>query len=190
MTYGENKKITLNLIEEYTNGNVNLTEDEDIATRIYALYNTAIQELAQNKKIIATKTYNNVSETDQYISFSLPSDLYQIKRIVGMDNLNNPFNVQYYTVGKKLYVKSQKEGQVILEYYKFPELLTENTKDSYYMDFDQDILMILPYSVAGDILKTDPSSDYTAFSSEYQRKLSNLDNRLKTPTVVIKEGVL
>lgn len=190
MTYGENKKITLNLIEEYSKDSKALTEDEDISTRLYALYNTAMQELAQNKKIRATKTYNNISEKDEYISFLLPSDLYQIKKLISLDESNTPKNIQYYTLGKKIYIKSQKNGSVVLEYYRFPDLLKEDTKDDYYLDLEQDVLMILPYAVAGDILKTDPSSDYTAFSAEYQRKLNSLDNRQKSPSVIIKEGVL
>ena len=50
--------------------------------------------------------------------------------------------------------------------------------------------MVLPYAVANDILKADPSSDYTAFLSEYRRKLELLDPRKILPSVTIEEGVL
>ena len=56
MTYGENKKITLALIEEYSPNMNNKTEDEDIALRLPFLYNLSYKELAMTKKIIATKT--------------------------------------------------------------------------------------------------------------------------------------
>ena len=36
-------------------------------------------------------------------------------------------------------------------------------------------------------MKTDPSSDYTAFATEYQRKLQILDTRKNIPTVTLKE---
>ena len=44
--------------------------------------------------------------------------------------------------------------------------------------------------ISNDILKVDPSSDYTAFYAEYKRKLENLDARRETPSIVIEEGVL
>ena len=49
MTYGENKKITLSLIEEYAPNMAQLTEDEDIARRLPFLYDAACKELAQTK---------------------------------------------------------------------------------------------------------------------------------------------
>ena len=82
MTYGECKKQILALIEEYTPNNKNLTEDEDIATRMPFLVDLAYQELAQTKKIIATKIYAEISDDnkqDKFTSYTLPSDLYQIR---------------------------------------------------------------------------------------------------------------
>ena len=64
MTYGENKKLTLALIEEYSPNMKEKTEDEDIALRLPALYNLAYQELAITKKIIATKTLNLIFKTE------------------------------------------------------------------------------------------------------------------------------
>ena len=55
------------------------------------------------------------------------------------------------------------------------------------MELDQDAQTALVYKVASDILKTDPSSDYTAFATEYQRVLQMLDNRKNIPSVTLKE---
>ena len=82
MTYGECKKQILALIEEYAPNTDNYTEDEDIATRIPFLVDLAYQELAQTKKIISTKIYAEISDEkkqDTFTSYTLPSDLYQIK---------------------------------------------------------------------------------------------------------------
>lgn len=115
MTYGENKKITLALIEEYSPNMNNKTEDEDIALRLPFLYNLAYKELAMTKKIIATKTYSEISDeqkSDRYTSYSLPSDLYQIKNIMVLDEDNKPSNADYYTVQNKIYIMIiQKEIQ-------------------------------------------------------------------------------
>ena len=59
--------------------------------------------------------------------------------------------------------------------------------DDFYLELDNDAQALLPYKVADDILKTDPSVDYTAFATEYQRKLQLLDTRKNIPTVVLNE---
>lgn len=190
MTYGENKKLTLALIEEYAPNMRNKTEDDDIALRLPFLYQLAYQELAVTKKITAVKTYAEVSDEnkeDKYIPYSLPSDLYQIKNISAVDDNNNPVNIDYYTVGSKIYIKDSTSGKTILEYYKYPQEINEETEDDFYLEIDEDVQNLLPYKVASDILKTDPSADYTAFATEYQRQLQLLDTRKNIPTVTLNE---
>lgn len=190
MTYGESKKQVLALIEEYASHiTKEYTEDEDIALRLPHLFDLAYQELAQNKKIIATKLYQEKEEkVDKYTAYTLPSDLYQIKNVFMIDNDNRKGNVDYYTLGKnKIYINDNTRGQTVLEYYKFPQNINEETDNDFYLELDQDAQSVLVYKVASDILKTDPSSDYTAFATEYQRVLQLLDNRKNVPSVSLKE---
>ncbi len=188
MTYGESKKQILALIEEYSPTNPILTDDEDIATRLPHLFDLAYQEIALNKKIVATKTYQEKEEKeDKFTSYSLPSDLYQIKNVFAIDSNNKKIIAEYYTVGNKIYINDKTEGQTVLEYYKYPQTINENTKDNFYLEIDRDAQMVIAYKVANDILKTDPSADYTAFATEYQRILQNLDTRKNVPSVNLRE---
>lgn len=190
MTYGENKKLTLALIEEYAPDLVKKTEDDDIALRLPFLYQLAYQELAMTKKIIATKLYNEIpdeNKKDKYTSYSLPADLYQIKNVYTLDKNNKPITAEYYTINKKIYLNDNIPGSTILEYYKYPQDINEETTDDFYLELDNDAQALLPYKVADDILKTDPSANYTAFATEYQRKLQLLDTRKNIPTVVLNE---
>ena len=190
MTYGENKKLTLALIEEYAPDLVKKTEDDDIALRLPFLYQLAYQELAMTKKIIATKLYNEIpdeNKKDKYTAYSLPTDLYQIKNVYALDKNNKPITAEYYTINKKIYLNDNIPGSTILEYYKYPQDINEETMDDFYLELDNDAQALLPYKVADDILKTDPSADYTAFATEYQRKLQLLDTRKNIPTVVLNE---
>ncbi len=190
MTYGESKKQVLALIEEYApHITKEYTEDEDIALRLPHLFDLAYQELAQNKKIIATKFYPEKEEKeDKYTSYTLPSDLYQIKNVFMIDENNKKGNVDYYTFGKnKIYINDNTQGQTVLEYYKFPQNINEETENDFYLELDQDAQSVLVYKVASDILKTDPSADYTAFATEYQRVLQLLDNRKNVPSVSLRE---
>lgn len=189
MTYGESKKQILALIEEYAPNSTIFTEDEDINTRIPFLFDLAYQELSQTKKILATKIYAEKEEKEnRYSEYTLPYDCYQIKNVFLLDSNNIKGESDYYTVGKnKIYISDKNEGKTVVEYYKYPQVINEETEDDFYLELDQDALSVLPYKVANDILVTDPSADYTAFATEYQRKLQLLDTRRNIPTVKLKE---
>lgn len=181
------------MIEEYSKENNNLTEDEDIAERLNLVYSTAYQELSQNKKILKTKVLKDVDSEDSgegYTEYSLPSNMYQQVSIIALDENNNDVLAEYKKIGKKIYIKNDSKAKYILEYYAYPTVITEETKDSFVLEIDQDVQMLLPWAVAKDILKVDPSSDYEAFLREYQRRLQALDTRTATVTVTIEEGVL
>ncbi|MCI8587617.1 MAG: hypothetical protein HFJ49_03270 [Clostridia bacterium] len=192
MTLGENKKITLGLIEEYSKINTALTEDEDIATRLNFAYATNYQELSQAKKIIETQKIKDISgnTSEGYTIYKLPTNLYQIKRIIALDENNNIKETDYYTLGKEIYISNKSDYIYILEYYKYPTVITEKTADEFDLEIEQDAQMILPYAVANDILKVDPSADYTAFLNEYRRKKEELDTRKEIPSITVVEGVL
>lgn len=188
MTYGENKKITLALLDEYSSSQTNYTDSDDLVARLPFLYNLAYKELSMNKKILATKKYNESSvKEDKFTKYTLPSDLYQTKDIFAIDSDNKPINTNYYIVNKDIYINNLVEGTTILEYYRYPSEINENTSDSFYLELDEDVQAFLPYKVADDILKTDPSADYSAFAQEYQRKLQTLDGRKNIPMVTLNE---
>ena len=192
MTLGENKKICLALIEEYTKNNEKLTDDTDIQDRINLLYAPAYQELSQAKKIIKTKTIREISDTEPteegYEEISFPSNMYQLRKVVAWDKNGNDVSPDYKILGKKIYVNRKSNAQYILEYYIYPTEINENTSDKFMLELDPDTAMILPYKVADDILKVDPSADYQAFAVEFQRKLQALDSRREIATISVEEG--
>ena len=83
-----------------------LTDDEDIATRLNLVYSTNYQELSQNKKILKTKTLRDITgETEKgFEELSLPSDMYQLKRVIALDKDNIEVQADYKTIGKKIYI--------------------------------------------------------------------------------------
>ena len=155
------------------------TEDEDFQQKLKLLFAQPYQELSQIKKIKKQKTYtvetNNDSE-DRYTAYSLPFDLYKIKEIVIQDvKTNKLIDGDYYLQNKKIYLNDSLEANYILVYYAYPEVITEETEDDFELEIDQDVQMILPYKAIDNILKTDPSADYTAFKQAYEDALNRLD---------------
>lgn len=190
MTLEENKKITLALIEEYSPTNSYLTDDEDISNRLNLVYAPNYQELSQIKKILKTKVLREITGATEegYEELSLPSNMYQLKRVVALDENNIEKEADYRTLGNKIYISKKIDAKYILEYYMYPSVITTDTPNNFSLELDQDAQMDLPYLVANDILKVDPSSDYTAFLAEYKRKLDLLDPRKILPSAVVEEG--
>lgn len=185
MNLGENKRIMLGLIEEFAPSNKNLTEDEDIYNRLNLVYSTNYQLISQMKKILKTKKIEITESKDGYFETSLPFDLYQFKRIVGLDEDNNRMDISFDIIGKKIYIK-QDSGKYIIEYYAYPTTITLETEDDFELEVDSDAQAVLPYMVADDILKVDPSADYTAFKLRYEKMLEALDDRKILTNIVVE----
>ena len=192
MTLGENKKIALALIEEYDPTNKLLTDDKDIQNKINFCYATAYMEMGQTKKILKTKTIKDISDETGtgYEEFSLPGSLMQLKRVIAWDEEGNEVEPDYKKLGKKLYINRASNAQYIIEYYIYPAEIKEDTPDEFMLELDLDAQMILPYKVADDIIKTDPSADYTAFLNEFNRKMEAFDTRREIPSIVVGDGII
>lgn len=182
MTLGQVKKTALALIEEYAPDNDLLTEDDDIQTRINLLVNNAYQELSQIKKINATHMLDRTEKGKKtyYREYDMPKDLYQLKNIIVKDSETNEIlnaNLDHYIENNKIFINDLTDGNYIINYFKYPKEINEETLDDFKLELDQDACNVLPYAVASDILKADPTNDYSIFESKYQSMFSRLDNR-------------
>lgn len=194
MTLGENKDIVLALMEEYAPNKLHNSDDDDIPVRLNLVYSTAYEEVAELKKILKTKVLKEITgqTSEGYTKYSLPT-MYQLKRVIALDENNIEVEPDYKTVGKKdIYINNESDAQYIIEYYAYPTVITNETTDDFVLEVDQDAQMLLPYLVVNDLLKSDPSEDYTSFLQEYQRKREQFDSRREIPSIVAKDvgGVL
>jgi len=188
MTLGESKKITLALIEEYAPENELLTTDEDIAQRINLLYNPVYFEMAQLKKIRKTANISKtINENEYYREYSLPYGMYQLESVIALDTVTNKqVTADYYIVNTKIYINDKSNAVYKVMYFAYPTIINEETTDDFELEIDQDVQNLLPYAVASDILKSDPSADYSAFESKYISKRNSIDMRVQMPTMTIE----
>ena len=96
MNLKENKILTLALIEEYNPDSEFLSDDEDIIARLNSIYNACLMNLARQKRIERTYTYDDRTETTEtmYEEFSLPADWYMIRDILVQDSETNSIKSQ------------------------------------------------------------------------------------------------
>lgn len=177
MTLLEIKKKTLQLIEEITES-PDLTGDPDIKSKLNSVINQVQFELARMKKIPAYKELDVTK--GQVYDLNTLDNFYQLRllRFEGGYDLIENLAVFF------------EEGKAEFHYYKYPEAITDDTKDDYTFELSQDALEILPYGVASDLLKSDVSTQYGAvFSQRYETMLQRLDPRYSMGSFTVEGGI-
>lgn len=178
MTLEEMKTKIYSLIEEYSEDADDLTEDEDLALKMNSVINQIQNELTRYKKIPAY-TEMDVTEGQEIANTDIDKLLYQLTNIRG---------VSFDTMNDR--ITFNEDGTAKIYYYKYPKQITNETDDTYKFELSTDLLEIMPYGVAGDLLKSDVSSQYgTIYSSRYRDMLNALDPRYGTGSVEISGGI-
>ena len=177
MTLEEMKQKVYALIEEYNEDANDLTEDEDLAAKINFVINQIQNELARIKKITGYATLN-VKEGREISYKDIDSMLYQLNNIRGVD---------YDTMADR--ITFNEDGTAKIYYYKYPKQINNDTDDSYKFELSTDVLEIMPYGVAADLLKSDVSSQYgSIYAARYREMVQQLDPRYGTGAVQFDGG--
>lgn len=185
MTLLEMKKKVLGLIEELNADSELLTDDPDIATKINDVINQVMFELIRIKKI-AKYVEMEVSEGDiiefEDIEKECGYEVYQIALVGG---------VKYAPKANGTVLKFLESGTAEIDCYVYPERITEKTKDkAYEFEVTPDVLEIMPYGIAADLLKSDVSAEYgRVYAERYRELIQMLDPRSYLNSVYIEGGV-
>lgn len=185
MTLQEMKKKVLGLIEELNPLSEYLTDDPDIQMKINEVINQILFELARYKKI-PKYVEMPVSAGDllefEDIEKESGYEVYQIDIISG---------VRYVPKANGTVLKMLQTGTAEISFFAYPERISEKTKDSAYeFELSNDALEIMPFGVAGDLLKSDVSTDYgSVYSARYNDMVQMLDHRYHMPTMYMEGGV-
>lgn len=185
MTQLEMDKKVLGLIEELNPNSELLTDDPDIALKKNEVTNQIMFELARLKKI---PKYVEIDVTEgEVITFedieaAVGYEIYQIGTVGG---------VSYVPKAGGTVLKVKESGVLEIDCYVYPERITEKTKPkAYEFELSPDALEIMPYGIAGDLLKSDVSAEYgNVYSARYEQLKQMLDPRYQTGVVFIEGGI-
>lgn len=185
MTLLEMKKKALGLIEELNPDHELLTDDPDISTKLNEVINQIMFELARFKKI-PKYVEMDVTEGDRItfedIEKECGYEIYQIALVAGLN---------YIPKANGTVLKFLEGGKAEIDVYVYPERITEKTKDkAYEFELTTDVLEIMPYGIAADLLKSDVSTEYgTIYATRYQTMLQQLDPRYHMNSIYIDGGI-
>ena len=184
MTLNEMDKKVLSLIEELNPDSEHLTDDPDIQAKKRYVTNQIMYELARMKKI--PKYFEmKVSEGD-LVSFAdfekeCGYEIYQIAVVSGVKHSQKANGTVF---------KVTENGTMEVECYVYPERITENTNGNYEFELSPDVLEIMPYGIAADLLKSDVSAEYgNVYATRYESMKQMLDPRYQMPSITFVGGV-
>lgn len=184
MTLLELKTKVLSLIEELNEDSEYLTDDHDIAAKLNGVINMVMFDLARLKKIpkyVEVEVEKGDTLTFEDIANEVGSEVYQINLIGG---------VGHQFRGNGTIVKILESGTAEVDVFVYPERITDKTSDNFELELSQDALEIMPYGVAGDLLKSDVSANYgKIYSDKYEMMINRLDSRNAMSSIYIDGGV-
>lgn len=184
MTLNELDKKVLRLIEEYDPNHPMLTADPDISAKQHDVTNQVMFELVRMKKI--PKYVEIPVKTGDLIDFAAIEkecgyEIYQVSLVGGVKCAPKANGTVY---------KVLEDGVAEIEVFVYPERITDTTKGTYEFELSPDVLEIMPYGIAGDLLKSDVSAQYgNIYSVRYESMLQRLDPRHSMPGIYIEGGV-
>lgn len=179
------KKKTLSLIEELNPESEYLTDDPDIAMKHNEVINQVMYEMARIKRIPKYLEIGVLEgETLDLEDFERECgyQVFQVSKICG---------VAYKARASNTSFKFLESGTAEIDLFVYPDRITENTKDkAYEFELSPDVLEIMPYGIAADLLKSDVSTNYGAvYASRYETMLQRLDPRYATSYISVEGGI-
>ena len=184
MTLKEMKIKVLGLIEELNTENIKLTDDPDISLKLNEVINQIQFELMRIKKIakyVEFAVTEGAVLTFEDLAREIGYEVYQLNCIAG---------VKHVLKANGTVIKVLETGTIEVDCNVYPERITPETKDNYEFELTQDLLEIMPYGVAADLLKSDVSTEYgSIYATRYESMLQRLDPRNCATSIYIEGGV-
>lgn len=183
MKYPEMKKKVLALIEELNPDSDNLTDDPDIQAKYEDVLTQIMFELARIKKIpdyVEIEVSAGDLFTFEEITDETDYEVYQIDMIRG---------VKHERKAQGTVIKILESGTAEIEYFRYPTRITDKNRAKYEFELPEDVLELMPYGVAADLLKSDVSADYgKIYAERYEAMKQLLDPRYQTAAYEVIGG--
>lgn len=179
MTLREMIDRVYSLIEEVNPDSEYLTDDIDYIEKINYVTDQINHELARIKRI-AAQDITNVKENDEMNLYDEYKEFYRLKSISGVK----------YELFENL-VTFKEDGEATIRYYKYPKKIDKDTNlDEYKFENSMDVLEIMPYGIAADLLKSDVSAQYgRIYEQRYKEALQMLDIKSNEGSATIVGGI-
>lgn len=199
MTLKEMKIKTFSLIEEYYPEKADLAEDSDVLNKINGVVNSIQLDLMKYRKLNASYELTIKKEDSKVINLKeLLEDYYQLNQLKFSEDIEYDMPND-----ETIILPEDYEGTFTIYYYRYPILVEiifegENSEEieknklaedeDYEFELDADVLEVMPYGIAADLLKMDMISNYGRYFDERYRELKNTIQPSRTNSKVMITG--
>jgi hypothetical protein len=184
MTLEAMKRKTLALIEELNLDNENMTDDPDIQGKFNDVTNQVQYELVRYRKLarfVELPVTAGQTVTFRDIGAACGREVFQVDCATG---------VTYDTRANGTVFRILESGTLEIDCFVFPEPITADTTEDYEFELPADLLEIMPYGIAADLLKSDVSAEYgKIYETRYKEMLQMIDPRSMLAGIRIDGGV-
>lgn len=196
MTYAEIRDSSLKLINRYSIMGQEIAptynQQQDYIYRIPELINDALMTISTTVKKIPARVQldmENAENSNGMCVFHLPSDCWQIKP-AGLLILHKGHARRYsgyVKSGNTLLVPAHIKGDVWLEYWRYPDLLTTAPADEDDLDGDIDVQMCIPYYVGAHLMQYDDPFLYSSLLNEWEMRIARLSMGVHLETAIVED---
>lgn len=194
MTYGEFRKFVMQLINQFSQRGVELTDSyndqTDYFIRIPGLYNACMLELAADASpliAIMSPNENTVVREHGFVIVPEPADFLRMSEDgLPMMVCGQMTRVKgYWAAGGKIAFREDLYDHAILEYCRQPTRLGEDPTDSTTLDGNIEMQTAAAYYVAAMLVMQDDAFAYAALRNEYDDRFSAMKKRLRAENFFI-----
>lgn len=182
MLYSDIKRETLSHIMQFTQrGNViasSYNNQADYLNRIPHLINEAVVHIRTTvKPDPAVYQLSEGAVIGDMVCYDLPSDFWTLRTggvsVVRDGSFHKTNN--YRLQGKKsILIPKAAEGEYMVEYYRYPNQLPMNAKDSDELNEDIEIIQAATYYAAANLVTMEDEFTHTRLYNEYEARLARM----------------
>lgn len=126
-----------------------------------------------------------------YNSYEMPIDFFQLVGR-GIPHTNGDefcMSHEYKWIGRKtLLLKSDLVGEWLLDYYRYPKQIAQDTPASFELENELEAQLAIPYYVAAHLVMYDDAGAYQVLMNEWELKLARLGEGVHTTTEALEDA--
>lgn len=198
MNYKWAKEQVLRLINQYSVAGSTVRESynnqADYILRIPSLLNDAQVYVATGPGKMRTITALDSLERKAmgaWYAYELPEDCWQVcsSGLIRTDGEQLHRYSKYSLLGSNaIAVPKTLDGEMLLEYFRYPALLSETPRDEDPLDNTLEAQMALPYYAAALLVMADDSFVYSALMNEFEAKLARMREQPQAQLTIIEDA--
>lgn len=162
-------------------GNISPTEDYYVRIKVAGTYHFNVRGVALYD--VTYPSDDDVPDYEAYRKISMPSDFYQFRNLVlnGQTVRGEEYGVltRFGVEGRNyLYLPWDMRGEIRVHYYAYPTVIDDDTLESATLDVDDEVIDVIVYGVALDLIDDDNTVLYQKLLNKYNEFFAGIDNNI------------